>query len=294
MGKLESVVIVTGLSGAGKTSALKILEDMGYFTMDNFPCNLGKVVLEKYILEENTRKIKKIAIGIDIRSFDKIEESLEFLNLLDEYKSKYEIIFLEASETSILNRYNLTRRKHPLEKKTLLESIDTEREIMSEIRDRATLVIDTTYLSPKQLSEKITENYYKKNKELNEINIHLQSFGFKYGVPIDIDLVFDVRFLPNPYYIPELKLKTGNDQEVVDYVMNSEVTEKFYEKLVDMLKFLVPNYIKEGKRHLSIGIGCSGGRHRSVTLVNLISEELKKMEHVKIYKSHREEEKGNW
>ncbi|MGL4533470.1 MAG: RNase adapter RapZ [Fusobacteriaceae bacterium] len=291
---LESIVIVTGLSGAGKTSTLKILEDMEYFTMDNFPCSLGSLILGKYLNEENRERITKIAIGIDIRSFHEIDEYLDFLNLLNNYKIRYEIIFLEASEISILNRYNLTRRKHPLEKNTLLESIASEREIMSEIRDRATLVMDTTYFSNKQLSEKIKENYYKNNKELNEITVHMQSFGFKYGVPIDIDLVFDVRFLPNPYYISELKSKTGNDKDVVDYVMDSEISIKFYEKLLDMLNFLIPNYIKEGKRHLSIGIGCSGGRHRSVTLVNLLSEELSGLSHVKIYKSHREEEKGNW
>ncbi len=290
---LESLVIVTGLSGAGKTSALKILEDMGYLTMDNFPCQLGKDILKGYLTNEANMR-KKIALGIDIRSFDTIDEYLSLLNMIDTLTSKKNIIYLEASDTIILNRYNLTRRKHPLEMPTLLKSIQKEKEIMSVIRDRANIISDTSYFSYKKLSEKIKENYYANLIELKEINIHIQSFGFKYGVPIDVDLVFDVRFLPNPYYIAELTEKNGNDEEVISYVQNTEIFNEFYLKLLNLLEFLIPNYIKEGKKHLSIGIGCSGGRHRSVSIVNLLFTKLSIANHVKTYKSHREFEKGNW
>ncbi|MGL5123182.1 MAG: RNase adapter RapZ [Fusobacteriaceae bacterium] len=296
---IESLVIVTGLSGAGKTSVLNFLEDMDYLTMDNLPCTLSKFIIEKYSVNHKELRIKKgkinkIAIGLDIRSFEEISEYLEFLDFVKEMIPNNEIIFLEASDEMILNRYNLTRRKHPLEFSTLLENIKNERDIMYGIRERATKIIDTSYLSAKQLGEKIKENYYLKNKDLNELNIHLQSFGFKYGMPIDLDLVFDVRFLPNPYYIKELKIKNGKDKDVQDYVMDSEVSKEFYNRLMDMIKFLIPNYIKEGKKHLSIGFGCSGGKHRSVTFVQLFNEELSKIKNIKIYTSNREEEKGHW
>ncbi len=296
---IESLVIVTGLSGAGKTSVLNFLEDMDYLTMDNLPCILGKFIIEKYSvnhkdIKRKKEKINKIAIGLDIRSFEKITEYLDFLDFVKKVIPNNEIIFLEASDEAILNRYNLTRRKHPLEFSTLLESIKKERDIMYKIRIRATKIIDTSYLSTKQLGEKIKENYYLKNKELKELNIHLQSFGFKYGMPIDLDLVFDVRFLPNPYYIKELKDKTGKFKEVRDYVMDSEISQEFYNKLLDMLKFLIPNYIKEGKKHLSVGFGCSGGKHRSVTFVELFSEELSKIKNIRVYTSNREQEKGHW
>ncbi|MGL4687824.1 MAG: RNase adapter RapZ [Fusobacteriaceae bacterium] len=296
---IESLVIVTGLSGAGKTSVLNFLEDMDYLTMDNLPCTLGKFIIEKYSVNHKEPRIKKgkinkIAIGLDIRSFKEISEYLEFLDFVKETVPNNEIIFLEALDEVILNRYNLTRRKHPLEFNTLLENIKKERDIMYKIRERATKIIDTSYLSTKQLGEKIKENYFLKNKDLNELNIHLQSFGFKYGMPIDLDLVFDVRFLPNPYYIKGLKEKNGKDKEVRDYVMDSEVSKEFYNKLIDMIKFLIPNYIKEGKKHLSIGFGCSGGKHRSVTFVELFNKELSKIKNIKIYTSNREEEKGHW
>lgn len=291
---IESLIIVTGLSGAGKTAALNIFEDMEYITMDNIPCNFATIILEKYNSEINNEKHKKIALGIDVRSFGKIEEYLNFINYIENNFKNYELIFLDASNEVILNRYNLTRRRHPVVAATLLESIVEEREMMAVIEEHATRIIDTSFISAKQLGEKIKEGQYSKNRDMGKINIHVQSFGYKYGMPIDLDLAFDVRFLPNPYYIPELKVKTGNDLEVQSYVMDSEISKEFFTRLLEMLKFLIPNYIKEGKKHLSIGIGCSGGKHRSVTFTNLISEELKKMKNVKVYRSHRENEKGNW
>lgn len=292
--KIESLIVVTGISGAGKTAALNSLEDMGYLTMDNIPCNFATLILDKYMEEIKSSKVDKIALGMDVRSFTEVEEYHRFLNSLGKDLEDFQVIFLEASNEAILNRYNLTRRRHPVVADTLLESIEVERETMSGIKERATRVIDTSFTSAKQLSEKFKESYYFSHKDAEKINIHVQSFGFKYGMPIDLDLVFDVRFLPNPYYIPELREKTGNDMVVQDYVMNSSVSHEFYERLLNMLKFLIPNYITEGKKHLSIGIGCSGGKHRSVTFVNKLTTDLKKMKNLKVYSSHKENEKGNW
>lgn len=294
MFKIESLIVVTGISGAGKTAALNSLEDMEYLTMDNIPCNFATLILEGYISEIKRGKLDKIALGMDVRSFGEVEEYHNFLNNMEKHLGDFQVIFLDASNEAILNRYNLTRRRHPVVADTLLESIENEREIMSSIKERATRVIDTSFTSAKQLSEKLKESYYFNHKDAEKINIHLQSFGYKYGMPIDLDLAFDVRFLPNPYYIPELKEKTGNHIEVQNYVMNSPVSQEFYEKLLSMLEFLIPNYIAEGKKHLSIGIGCSGGKHRSVTFVNYLGRDLKKIKNLKIYTSHKENEKGHW
>lgn len=292
--KIESLIVVTGISGAGKTAALNSLEDMGYLTMDNIPCNFATLILEKYMDEIKNNKVDKIALGMDVRSFTEVEEYHRFLNSLGKDLEDFQVVFLDASDEAILNRYNLTRRRHPVVANTLLESIEAERETMSGVKERATRVIDTSFTSAKQLSEKFKESYYFSHKDAEKINIHVQSFGFKYGMPIDLDLVFDVRFLPNPYYIPELREKTGNDMVVQDYVMNSSVSHEFYDRLLNMLEFLIPNYITEGKKHLSIGIGCSGGKHRSVTFVNRLAMDLKKMKNLKVYSSHKENEKGNW
>lgn len=284
--KKKKIVIVTGLSGSGKTTALNMLEDMGYYTVDNLPCEIGNAFMGS--------SMEKIALGMDIRSFRKVDELTKFLK---ELKSNTNIIcsiiFLQASKEVILNRYNLTRRKHPVEGKTLLQSIRQEREIMAEIKELATGVIDTSFDKPRELTEKL-KIVLGLDIDIKEINIHIQSFGFKYGIPIDVDLVFDVRFLPNPYYIDELKPKSGLDREVVDYVMNFDVSKEFYKKLMDMFDFLIPHYIKEGKKHLTIGIGCSGGKHRSVTFAELLYKELSELENLNVYVNHREKERGNW
>lgn len=286
------LVIVTGLSGAGKTTALKALEDAGYFTMDNVLCQIAVFLLQN--LEKGTSElnIEKLALGIDNRAISSPKEFMVLLNCLESLKLDYQIIFLDSSDEVILNRYNLTRRRHPFTAPTLLESIKREREAMNMVLERSTVVIDTSEYSNKMLSAKIKELAVAEKKEA--INIHVQSFGFKYGVPLDVDLAFDVRVLPNPYYIEELRLKTGNDKEVYDYVMSFSESEELYKKIFDLVKYMIPLYIKDGKQHLSIGIGCSGGQHRSVAFVNRLSKELSYLESVDVYISHREGERHHW
>ena len=284
------VVIVTGMSGAGKTVALNVLEDKDYFVVDNVPFLVGSRLLQS--VKEEELKEKKLALGMDIRSFENMEEFGKVLKKLKEYQVGYTVLFLDAEDETILNRYNLSRRKHPLIGATLLESIERERELMSEVKGQSDLIIDTSYITPVSLKG-IIEDVMAEDESV-DIIIHFQSFGFKYGVPRDLDLMFDVRFLPNPYYNKELRVKTGNDKEVRDFVMESDISKEYYKKIEDMLEFLIPNFIKEGKNHLSIGIGCSGGKHRSVTFVNYLYEKFKVGKKLKVVKYHREKERGHW
>ena len=286
------LVIVTGLSGAGKTTALKALEDSGYFTMDNVLCQIAIFLLQNLEKGNGELNIEKLALGIDNRAISSTKEFMLLLNCLESLKVDYQMVFLDSSDEVILNRYNLTRRRHPFAAPTLLESIKREREAMNMVLERSTVVIDTSEYTSKMLSNKIKELATSERKE--DINIHVQSFGFKYGVPMDLDLMFDVRVLPNPYYIEDLKLKTGNDKEVYEYVMSFPESEELYQKFIELIKYMIPLYKKDGKQHFSIGIGCSGGQHRSVAFVNRIAKELSYLKTVDVYISHREGERHHW
>ena len=265
-------VIVTGLSGAGKTEATKSLEDIGYFCVDNLPPKL----IPKFAEACNTGQISKVALVMDIRGgvfFDDLFESLEYLR---KNNFKYEILFLDCSDEVLVKRFKQNRRSHPLSPNgRVLTGINIERKKLREVQDKADIIIDTSKYPIKDLREKINEYFGDKSIE-EEISISVLSFGFKYGIPVDSDLVFDVRFIPNPFYIPELKPLSGMDEPVREYVLKQQETKDFLEKLNDMLKFLIPNYAKEGKKQLIVSIGCTGGRHRSVAIANAVYEELKK------------------
>jgi len=284
-------VIVTGMSGAGKSTALKILEDAGYFCVDNLPIPL----LEKFaqfIVEGNSGSIQKVALGVDVRSgggMEGVEKALEEIRLTG---LEYEILFLDAEDEVLVKRYKETRRSHPLSKNgSIQEGIQKEREILKDVKRKATYIIDTSQILTRQLKEQINRIFVE-NQSYENLMITVQSFGFKYGIPADSDLVFDVRFLPNPFYIQELKEMTGNDEPVSSYVMSFEESRTFLKKLVDMLEFLIPHYIKEGKNSLVISIGCTGGKHRSVTLTNALYNALGKDGHTLLLK-HNDIEKDS-
>lgn len=279
-------VIVTGLSGAGKTQAIRCLEDLGYFCVDNLPAMLIPKFAEACYQTEG--KIDRIALVIDIRGGQFFDDLFVSLNFLKEQGLKYEILFLDASDEALIKRFKESRRKHPLAPDgRILNGIAKERNRLKEVKDRANNIIDTTKLATRELREKLTSIYSEEGQIENELMITVLSFGFKYGIPVDSDLVYDVRFLPNPFYIPELKAFSGKDKEVRDYVFNFEVTNNFVEKLEDMVEFLIPNYLKEGKRQLIISIGCTGGRHRSVAIANEVFGRLKGKGH-KVTIDHRD------
>jgi len=267
-------VIVTGLSGAGKTQAIRSLEDLGFFCVDNMPPTLIPKFAEVCFQTEG--KIDKVALVIDIRGGKFFDDLFESLKYLKEQGYNYEILYLDASDEILIKRFKESRRKHPLAPDgRIINGISMERNKLREVMDRADNIINTSKLSTRELREEMTKIYATEGQLETELMVTVLSFGFKYGIPVDSDLVFDVRFLPNPYYIPELKPFSGNDKQVSDYVLSFPETGVFVEKLEDMLKYLIPHYIKEGKRQLIISIGCTGGRHRSVTIANEIYSKLK-------------------
>ena len=264
---------------------MRALEDMGFYCVDNLPPALITKFAE--LCYQPNSNIDKVALGIDIRGREFFETLHDSLNHLKTQDYKYEILFLDCSDDVLLKRCKMTRRNHPLSKNMQIpEGIKEERRIMEPLKSVASSIIDTTNMKPKDLKEEI-EKIFSNGEENSKLTISMVSFGFKHGIPSDCDLVFDVRFLPNPYYIEELRPKTGDDKEVRDYVMNSKISEEFYEKLSDMIQFLVPQYIEEGKHHLVIGIGCTGGRHRSVTISNMIYDELNNKGY-RVVKKHRD------
>ena len=277
-------VIVTGMSGAGKTSVLKFLEDINFFCVDNLPPALLPKFAE--LCYEQEGEIERVAMGIDIRGGKLFNDLFEVLSSLQEKGYEYEILFLDASDEVLIKRYKETRRSHPLSKNgSIHEGIQKEREMLRDVKAKATYIIDTSQVLTRQLKEQIN-GIFVENKNNENLVITIQSFGFKYGIPTDSDLVFDVRFLPNPFYIQELKELTGNDEPVSSYVMNFEESQIFLRKLLDMVEFLIPLYIKEGKNNLVISIGCTGGKHRSVTLANALYAALGQEKHMLLLQHH--------
>ncbi len=266
-------LVVTGMSGAGKTQTIISLEDLGYFCVDNLPPTLIIKFAEACFQTEG--KIDKIAIVVDIRVRRFFDDLLESLNKLDREGYKYEVLFLEARDEVLVKRYKESRRKHPLAPDgRVINGIAIERKKLRGIRERANNIIDTSKLTNKQLNEEIVREYGDAGAIESKLLINVLSFGFKYGIPLDSDLVFDVRFIPNPYYIKELKPLSGLDKPVKDYVLSKIETKQFLDKLMDMITFLIPNYKNEGKRQLIVSIGCTGGRHRSVAIANKVCELL--------------------
>lgn len=280
------LVIITGMSGAGKTVAIQSFEDMGYFCIDNMPPNL---IPKFWELIKESGKVTKMALVVDLRSrsfFEEIQNMLVEIENTDFIDTS--ILFLDASDEELVARYKETRRTHPMAMNGLVtEGIRKERAILNDLKMQASVIIDTTTLTPRQLREKINQTF--KTKGDQGFRIEFVSFGFKYGLPIDSDIVMDVRFLPNPHYIPELRPLTGKDQPVYDYVMSFDETELFYNKFLDLLQTVLPGYIKEGKSSLTIAIGCTGGQHRSVALTERLSGALK--ENYKVNVTHRDKHK---
>jgi len=284
-------VIVTGLSGSGKTAALKLLEDMGYFCVDNLPLELVDKFAELSSLSSG--EYGKVALGLDVRGLYRRgaegEGIRELISILQRYR--HEILFLDCDKDTIIRRYKASRRRHPLSGDGRIEDgIEKERELLEPLRQRADIVIDTSDLLVRQLTEQM-QRLFSDTTELRDMFVSVISFGFKYGIPSDADLVFDVRFLPNPYYVEELKHKTGNEEAVQAYVCQGTDAAQFLEKLKGLMDFLIPRYAAEGKRQLMIGIGCTGGKHRSVTIANRLSDILKEEDICPVAVFHRDIER---
>lgn len=283
-------VVVTGMSGGGKRTALKMLEDIGFYCVDNLPEPLVEKFME--VFATPGREETKVALGLDVRSDQTMGGVEKTLDMLREKGHSFEILFMDANHQVLLKRYKESRRLHPLEKDGRVEEgIKKERSILKGLKKKADYVIDTSNLLTRELKEEL-DRIFIQGEEYNSLMVNIVSFGFKNGILADADLVFDVRFLPNPFYIDELKQKTGNDKEVQDYVMSFDESHVFLDKLVDMINFLIPNYITEGKYQLVIGVGCTGGKHRSVTLANELYKQLKGKGNYGLKISHRDVEQG--
>jgi UPF0042 nucleotide-binding protein len=281
-----TLVIITGMSGAGKTIAVQSLEDLGFFCVDNLP----PVLIPKFaeLIDQSQGRIAKVALVIDLRGrefFTALSESLNYMQ--EHYTIHYEILFLESTDAILVQRYKESRRRHPLAPDGMpLDGIHLERKLLEDLKGWATQVIDTSSLKPAALKEKIIGRFT--NLDRSNISINITSFGFKYGIPIDADLIFDVRFLPNPHYVEQLRPKTGLEPEVYDYVMKWPETQTFLTKLLDMLHYLIPLYHKEGKSQVVIGIGCTGGKHRSVALAEYLGRRLGSSDTEMVRVSHRD------
>ncbi|MEF9954569.1 MAG: RNase adapter RapZ [Clostridium sp.] len=280
------LVIVTGMSGAGKTTALKMLEDMGFYCVDNLPISLVGKFGE--LVQQSGGSIPNAALGIDIRSGEELAQLEITLLTWDKEQFDCEILFLDASDENLIKRYKETRRSHPLAGRERIDKgISREREKLEFLKKRADYILDTSQLLTKDLRTELEKIFISDEKYCN-LFVTLLSFGFKYGIPGDADLVFDVRFLPNPYYEEDLRTYTGNEKEVQNYVLQGGTAEAFLEKLYDMIEFLLPHYVKEGKNQLVIAIGCTGGKHRSVTVTNMLYERLTAHKGIGLRMEHRD------
>jgi len=281
------LMVITGMSGAGKSLALDFFEDKGYYCVDNLPPTL----IEKFAdlcLESN---YDRLAVVSDIRGREFFDALAAALNSLDERDLVYEVLFLDASNETLVSRFKETRRKHPLDDEgRLLEAIKKERQLLEELKGRASRVLDTSQFSVQEYRQELERLYYGENGDTYDLGISLISFGFKHGPPLDADIVLDVRFLPNPHYVDSLREKTGKDVEVQKYIYKWPVAEKFYDRLFDFIKFLLPEYEKEGKSHLMIGIGCTGGHHRSVASVLRLKDFLTSQDY-RVSVQHRDIDK---
>lgn len=286
----KEIVIVSGMSGSGKTVALKLLEDMGYNCIDNLPIDL----LSKFfdLLVNPLEEYRKVALGIDIRSGEALEKLKYILGDIKNKGIEYKILFLDANDEALIKRYKETRRIHPLAYgKRLEEGIVVERKSLEFLKEKADFVLDTSSLLSKELKNELI-NIFSYGKDYPRIFVNILSFGFMYGIPKDVDLVFDVRFLPNPYYDLDLRMQTGEDAAVREYVFRDKNAGVFLEKLEDMVKFLIPNYINEGKTQLVIGIGCTGGQHRSVSMAYELYQSLKDIDKINLRLEHRDMQKN--
>lgn len=284
-------VIVTGMSGSGKITAIKMLEDAGFYCVDNLPVSMLEEFVERVAASKDEEK--NVALGIDVRIDGGFQKAQALVKELRQKGYTFEILYMESSNATIIRRYKESRRMHPLAKPgdgSIEDGIIRERDILQEIKAEADYIIDTSMLLTRELKEEI-DRIFIKGKRYNSLMINVVSFGFKKGIPVDADLVFDVRFLPNPFYIEELKELTGNDKPVQDYVMQHEDAETFLKKLSDMLEFLLPGYRKEGKHQLVIAIGCTGGQHRSVTLANELFARMRDKGDYGITITHRDARK---
>ncbi len=278
-------VIITGMSGAGKSSAVKAMEDIGYYCVDNMPPVLLSPFAE--VCSQSMGKIEKVAMVIDLRGGDLFNQLFDSLEELKQKGIEYKILFLDSTDQTLIKRYKQTRRSHPLAPQdAITEGIKKERKLLCEVRQRAEYIIDTTALGAAQLKEEI-RSIFTNEMAFKGIVVNVISFGFKYGIPMDADLVYDVRFLPNPYYIENLRPKTGMNKEVRDYVRGFVQTREFETKLFDMMDFLIPHYIEEGKNQLIVAIGCTGGKHRSVTIAESLANHLKEKNYSTVI-SHRD------
>ena len=273
------LVVITGMSGAGKSYALNVLEDMDYYCIDNMP----PLLIEEFVKLYDTYEVKRtsnVAVGVDIRGGEFFYKINEIIAALKKKGVKVDTLFLDADDEVLISRYQETRRTHPLSRAgRVQEGINKEREIMSSIKESATYIVDTSELSIWDLKKRVIDLFSSDKQGKSSFPINIISFGFKHGIPNDVDLVFDVRFLDNPYYIEELRESTGLDPKVHDYVMSKKEAQIFLEKLKDMMNFLIPLYIQEGKGQLSIAIGCTGGKHRSVTIAEELAKHLEKTCH---------------